>query len=67
LNEEITHRIDVVRIFPTARVASGGCGRWGVDTHENCLEQYRYLNMDDPRPTQKGGAAPCRLTPTDAA
>ena len=24
-----------------------------VDTHENCLEQYRYLNMEDLRPKRK--------------
>src|SRR5262249_14956479 len=31
-------------------------------THENWLEQHRYLNMDDLREPQEGGAAPCRLT-----
>ncbi len=46
LNEEIRRRTRVVRIFPTG----DGCLRLvralAVETHENWLEQHRYLNMD---------------------
>jgi hypothetical protein len=35
-----------------ARVASGWCAR-AVETHENWLEQHRYLNMDDLREHKK--------------
>lgn len=47
LNKEIKRRTHVVRIFPNA----GSCLRLvralAVETHENWLEQHRYLNMDD--------------------
>jgi len=35
----------VVPIFPNGE----SCLRLGVETHENWLEQHRYLNMDDLR------------------
>ena len=48
-NEEIRRRTHVVRLFPNG----GSCLRLvralAVETHENWLEQHRYLNMDDLR------------------
>jgi hypothetical protein len=35
-----------------ARAACGWCGHWR-STHENWLEQHRYLNMDDLREHKK--------------
>src|SRR5499426_1571474 len=53
LNEEIRRRTHVVRIFPNGN----GCLRLvralAVETHENWLEQHRYLNMDDLREHKK--------------
>ena len=36
-----------------ARAACGWCGHWRSETHENWLEQHRYLNMDDLREHKK--------------
>jgi putative transposase len=36
-----------------ARVACGSCGALAVETHENWLEQHRYVNMDDLREHKK--------------
>jgi putative transposase len=53
LNEEIKRRTHVVASSPMARVASGWCGTLRVETHENWLDQHRYLNMDDLREHKK--------------
>jgi transposase-like protein len=47
LNEEIKRRIHVVRIFPNADSCLRLVRALAVETHENWLEQHRYLNMDD--------------------
>jgi putative transposase len=53
LNGEIKRRTHVVRICPNG----GSCLRLvralAVETHENWLEQHRYLNMDDLREHKK--------------
>ena len=53
INEEIKGRTHVVRIFPNAP----GCVRLihalAVETHENWLEQHRYLNMEELREHKK--------------
>jgi putative transposase len=52
LNEENKRRTHVVRIFN-----GESCLRLvralAVETHENWLEQHRYLNMDDLREHKK--------------
>jgi hypothetical protein len=63
LNEEIRRRTQVVRIFPNGESCLRLVRALAVETHENWLEQHRYLNMDDLREHKKGGAAPCRLSP----
>jgi hypothetical protein len=63
LNEEIKRRTHVVRIFPNGESYLRLVRALAVETHENWLEQHRYLNMDDLREHKKGGAAPCRLSP----
>jgi putative transposase len=47
LNEEIKRRTQVVRIFPNAESCLRLVRELAVETHENWLEQHRYLNMDD--------------------
>ena len=53
LNEEIKRRTHVVRIFPMARDCLRLVRALAVETHENWLEQHRYLNMDDLREHKK--------------
>jgi transposase-like protein len=57
LNEEIKRRTRVVRIFPNAQSCLRLVRALAIETHENWLEQHRYLNMDDLREHKKGGAA----------
>src|SRR6188472_1315303 len=47
LNEEIRRRTHVVRIFPNGDSCLRLVRALAVETHENWLEQHRYLNMDD--------------------
>jgi transposase-like protein len=47
LNEEIKRRTQVVRIFPNAESCLRLVRALAVETHENWLEQHRYLNMED--------------------
>jgi putative transposase len=47
LNEEIRRRTQVVRIFPNGESCLRLVRALAVETHENWLEQHRYLNMDD--------------------
>jgi transposase-like protein len=49
LNEEIKRRTHVVRIFPNGESCLRLVRALAVETHENWLEQHRYLNMDDLR------------------
>jgi putative transposase len=63
LNEEITRRTHVVRIFPNAESCLRLIRALAGETHENWLEQHRYLNMDDLARTQKRETASCGLTP----
>jgi hypothetical protein len=53
LNEEIKRRTHVVRIFPNAESCLRLIRALAVETHENWLEQHRYLNMDDLREHKK--------------
>src|SRR5271157_6003789 len=53
LNEEIRRRTYVVRIFPNAESCLRLVRALAVETHENWLEQHRYLNMDDLREHKK--------------
>ena len=46
LNEEIKRRTLVVRIFPNAQSCLRLIRALAVETHENWLEQHRYLNME---------------------
>src|SRR5436190_24115702 len=46
LNEEIKRRTHVVRIFPNGESCLRLVRALAVETHENWLEQHRYLNMD---------------------
>ena len=39
--------------FPMAKVVCGLVRALAVETHENWLEQHRYLNMDDLREHKK--------------
>jgi transposase-like protein len=61
LNEEIKRRTHVVRIFPNGKSCLRLVRALAVETHENWLEQHRYLNMDDLREHKKRVAS-CRLT-----
>jgi len=54
LNEEIRRRTHVVRIFPNGDSCLRLVRALAVETHENWLEQHRYLNMDDLREHKKG-------------
>ena len=47
VNEEIKRRTHVVRIFPNGESCLRLVRALAVETHENWLEQHRYLNMDD--------------------
>jgi len=47
LNEEIKRRTHVVRIFRNGESCLRLVRALAVETHENWLEQHRYLNMDD--------------------
>ena len=53
LNEEIKRRTHVVRIFPNTDSCLRLVRALAVETHENWLEQHRYLNMEDLREHQK--------------
>src|SRR5512140_1298021 len=53
LNEEIRRRTQVVRIFPNGESCLRLVRALAVETHENWLEQHRYLNMDDRREHKK--------------
>jgi putative transposase len=53
LNEEIKRRTHVVRIFPNGESCLRLVRALAVETHENCLEQHRYLNMEDLHEHQK--------------
>ena len=53
LNEEIRRRTHVVRIFPNGESCLRLVRALAVETHENWLEQHRYLNMDDLREYKK--------------
>ena len=53
LNEEIKRRTHVVRIFPNGESCLRLVRALAVETHENWLEQHRYLNMDDLREHKK--------------
>ena len=45
VNEEIKRRTHLVRIFPNAESCLRLVRALAVETHENWLEQHRYLNM----------------------
>ena len=53
LNGEIRRRTHVVRIFPNGDSCLRLVRALAVETHENWLEQHRYLNMDDLREYKK--------------
>ena len=53
LNEEIKRRTLVVRIFPNAQSCLRLIRALAVQTHENWLEQHRYLNMEELREHKK--------------
>jgi transposase-like protein len=53
LNAEIRRRTHVVRIFPNGESCLRLVRALTVETHENWLEQHRYLNMDDLREHKK--------------
>ena len=53
LNEEIRRRTHVVRMFPNGQSCLRLVRALAVETHENWLEQHRYLNMDDLREHKK--------------
>jgi putative transposase len=46
-NQELKRRTHVVRIFPNGESCLRLVRALAVETHENWLEQHRYLNMDD--------------------
>ena len=53
LNEEIKRRTRVVRIFANAESCLRLVRALAGEMHENWLEAYRYLNMDDLREHKK--------------
>jgi putative transposase len=53
LNEEIKRRTLVVRIFANAQSCLRLIRALAVETHENWLEQHRYLNMEELREHKK--------------
>ena len=57
LNEEIKRRTQVVRIFPNGESCLRLVRALAVETHENWLEQHRYLNMEDLREHKKEACA----------
>ena len=64
LNEEIKRRTQVVRIFPNAQSCLRLIRALAVETHENWLEQHRYLNMEELREHKN---SPCGKLPEPAA
>jgi putative transposase len=46
LNEEITRRSRVVRIFPNQKSCFRLIRTLALETHEGWLKEHRYLNMD---------------------
>jgi putative transposase len=54
-DEEIKRRTHVVRILPNGESCLRLVRALAVETHENRLEQHRYLNMDDLREHKKEG------------
>ena len=67
LNEEIRRRTHVVRIFPNGESCLRLVRALAVETHENWLEQHRYLNMDDLREHKKEALRRAALPPTRSA
>src|ERR1700726_4665423 len=63
LNEEIKRRTQVVRIFPNAQSCLRLIRALAVETHENWLEQHRYLDMEELRELQKTQHAASCLIP----
>jgi putative transposase len=53
LNEEIKRRTQVVRIFPNAQSCLRLIRALAGETHESCLEQHRYLNLEELREHKK--------------
>ena len=53
LNEEIKRRTHVVRIFPNGESCLRLVRALAIETHENWLEQHRYLNMEELREHKK--------------
>ena len=49
----VKRRTHVVRIFPNGDSCLRLVRALAVETHENWLEQHRYLNMDDLREHKK--------------
>src|SRR5262249_23074699 len=64
LNEEIKRRTHVVRIFPNGDSCLRLVRALAVETHENWLEQHRYLNMDDLREHKKEALRRAARPPT---
>jgi len=52
-NQEIKRRSIVVRIFPNAESCLRLVRALAVETHENWLEENRYLNMTDLKEAKK--------------
>jgi putative transposase len=67
LNEEIKRRTHVVRIFPNGESCLRLVRALAVETHENWLEQHRYLNMDDLREYKKEALRRAACPPTGSA
>jgi transposase-like protein len=53
LNEEFKRRTHVVCIFPNGESCLRLVRALAVETHQNWLEQHRYLAMDDLREYKK--------------
>jgi transposase-like protein len=49
----LRNTLQVVRIFPNGESCLRLVPALAVETHENWLEQHRYLNMDDLREHKK--------------
>ena len=64
LNEEIKRRTHVVRIFPNGESCLRLVRALAVESHENWLEQHRYLNMDYQREHKKEGLRGAAAPPT---
>jgi Transposase, Mutator family len=67
LNEEIRRRTHVVRIFPNGESCLRLVRALAVETHENWLEQHRYLNMDDLRRPAAPGTSRCSCKSSPAS